>query len=399
MERIDVSEKIKEIFPSLINALSNIYKNFITLDNYDSKQNLQLLFSNIMKEPYFEERLKSKNTTDTTKIFNLTDLPTIDFNDSNPTEYIFSQQDSKKDILEKHPMALTFLEFGEDPDEVYRTIYQGLPPNPPSKEKMQGFLALTIDIDGININFRKYPFGSTGVLNDEETQKVNGNNLGFSWSVERDMYIGGIKANDNYYYIKGNEQIKLLKELCIACKLNKLFIDDAAQVYCNFGRDTIYPPKSGESVIEIENFSIARILNGKDGFYEGALSGHYNEPEKAEKAKQFLRDVFFKTLSPEEQQILRDFIKCAKEPCPQLPSSNCNILKSIINKAKTNLIENGFVNKLGGNVLFDYIAVFDQKGGRKTKTNRKSKTSKKTKKHKKTRTTKMTKKRKKTKKR
>ena len=58
-------------------------------------------------------------------------------------------------------------------------------------------------------------------------------------------------------------------------------------------------------------------------------------------------------MSPEEQQILRDFIKCAKEPCPQLPSSNCNILKSIINKAKTNLIENGFVNKLGGNVLFD----------------------------------------------
>ena len=43
MERIDVSEKIKEIFPSLINALSNIYKNFITLDNYDSKENLQLL--------------------------------------------------------------------------------------------------------------------------------------------------------------------------------------------------------------------------------------------------------------------------------------------------------------------------------------------------------------------
>lgn len=390
MKRIDVSEKIKKIFPSLINALSNIYKNFITLDNYDSKQNLQLLFSNIMKESYFEERLKSKNTRDTTKIFNLTNLPIIDFNDSKPKEYILSQQDSKKDILEKHPMALTLLEFGEDPDEVYRTIYQGLPPNPPSKEKMQGFLALIIDIDGININFRKYPFGSTGILNDEETEKVNGNNFGFSWSVERDMYIGGIKSNDNYYYIKGNEQIKLLKELCIACKLSKLFIDDAAQVYCNFGRDTIYPPKSVENVIEIENFSIARILNGKYGFYEGALSGYYNEPKKAEKAKQFLTHVFLKTLPPEEQQILRDFIKCAKEPCPELPSSNCNILKSIIEKAKTKLIENGFVNKLGGNVLFDYIAVFDKKGGKK---------SIKAKKHKKTRTTKMTKKRKKIKKR
>ena len=118
---INESASFTEILPNLISALQKVYSN-ITLDNYDSKANIENLFSKIDKEKYFSDRLIL--SSDSQKIFR---LKILDEKLSKSDEHIFSQQDSKEFILANHPTAIEFASMGAQPDEIYNSLYPSLP--------------------------------------------------------------------------------------------------------------------------------------------------------------------------------------------------------------------------------------------------------------------------------
>ena len=156
--------------------------------------------------------------------------------------------------------------------------------------------------------------------------------------------------------------------------MKSFFIDDAAHVFCPW-----------DNKIDIENFSIARIIAGKDGFYE-RLPGHFTYPEKAEQAKIFLRSP--ENTSQQDIDLCKRFVD-RKEGT----SSECNKINRIIKESIQKLRENNFLSDKGQIVLFEYIVInptMTNTGGnkksrkskksRKTKKSRKSKKSRKTKK-------------------
>ena len=348
---INENASLTTVLPKLIMALQKVYSG-ITLSNFDTKENMEKLFNEINNEKYFNEKLIS--STKSQKIFNLKILDEI--SSSKSDEYTFSQQDSKEFILANHPTAIEFAGFGLAPDEIYDGLFPSLPEYPLQKEgQTQIFLGFEVNKGGFGIMFYSYDDTTNAVV------QINRNNIGVSWSEKRNMYIGGIKANDEGYYITGKVGLMAMMELCKVCKLKKLFIDDAAWVNCNFLKNHTGKP------IEINHFSLVRIMNGSKGYYESNLPGNYADPELAEAAKKFLLTDFVPNLSQKEKEILQDFVKCSKEPCPDIPSSNCAILNDIVNKAKEELKKNKFVDKDGVIVLFHYIAGFPIKGGKQTK--------------------------------
>lgn len=369
---INENASFTEILPNLISALQKVYSN-ITLDNFDSKANTKNLFNKIDEEKYFSDRIIL--SSDSQKIFN---LKILDEKLSKSDEHIFTQQDSKEFILENHPTAIEFASFGIEPDEIYDTLYPSLPEfHLQDKGLTQIILVFEVTKVGFSIMFYSYNKATN------KAKRINLNNIGISWSEKRNMYIGGIKTNDEGYSITGKVGLMGMSELCKACKLTKLFIDDAAWVNCNFLQNHTGKP------IEIDHFSLVRIMNGSKGYYESNLPGNYTDPELAEKAKKFLLEDFVPSLSEEEKKVLKDFVKCSKQECLDIPSSNCTILNSIVSKAIIELKKNGFVNKDGVVILFHYIAIFSSKGGKQNKKRRsKKRKTKKTTKNKKNKKTK-----------
>jgi len=361
MNKINATPSMNTVLPELISALNTIYKTII-LDNYNSKENLSILFDRIDSIEYFADRLVTPS--DTSKVYNLKDLTQVVIVKD---EYEFTKQDSKEFILDNHPSAIE-LQGILDPDDIYENIAMSLPDSPsPKEELVQIFLALRLERGDIHIEFNSYPIGKTLTSNNINT--INNNNFGFSWSYKRNMYIGGIKSNDTGYFISGKASLLSLQKICEACKIDKLFIDDAAWVNCNFLKDF----DSKDEFIKIENFSLARILTGNKGYYESNLSGDYTESEKAKQAKEFLLNEFTPTLSNTEKRVLHDYVKCSKEPCIDISYKDCIILNKIIDKAKQELIKHKFVTPDNEIVFFHYITNFNKKGGKRKTTNKKQK--------------------------
>ena len=214
-------------------------------------------------------------------------------------------------------------------------------------------------------------------FNTSKDDDIGNNNIGFSWQDSRNMYIGGIKTNEKNYTFSGTFGLEMMKNIMISLKMKSFFIDDAAHVSCPW-----------DDKIDIEYFSIARIIAGKDGFYERLknherLSGNFTYPEKAEQAKEFLRDP--EKISQEEIDLCKRFAD-RKEGT----SSECNKINEIIKESIKKLKEEDFVSDKGQIVLFEYEVKllnvrghgknFSRKKKSRTRKNKKSKKSKKNKK-------------------
>ena len=212
-------------------------------------------------------------------------------------------------------------------------------------------------------------------------EDLNNNNFGFSWDSRDKWYVYGVKTNDKGFTIPGKDAGIYTMDIVKACKIQRLFIHDAAYVSCQFGVDKYALVSAVPSTepaprptIDIDHFSIARILANKKGFYESD-SVQYLEPEKARNAKQYLSSVFYNSLTKQQQTILKDFQRCARESCIEIPSDNCSLLNSIINDAITGLHKNGFTSSRSSNTVLSeliYTPTESQLGGKRKRKARKS---------------------------
>jgi hypothetical protein len=223
----------------------------------------------------------------------------------------------------------------------------------------------------LQVNKRSLSLKFFNTVNDDD---IGNNNIGFSWQPSRNMYIGGIKTDQTnvesdkiIYTFSGTFGLEMMKNIMISLKMKSFFIDDAAHVFCPW-----------DNKIDIENFSIARIIAGKDGFYE-RLPGHFTYPEKAEQAKIFLRSP--KNTSQQDIDLCKRFVE-RKEGT----SSECNKINRIIKESIKKLRENDFISDKGQIVLFEYIVINPTMGNtggkKKSRKSKKSRINKKSRKNK-----------------
>ena len=131
-------------------------------------------------------------------------------------------------------------------------------------------------------------------------------------------------------FLSGTVAMNML--IAPSLNIDKLFIDDLEHVRCPF-----------DNTKDIDNFSIARIISGKDGFYE-RFPGNYLDPEMANQAKEDIRQLFENDI-----ELCSKFTMCSKSKCDK-STENCNKLNKLIKEAIT------FIkNKYGHNILSDYI--------------------------------------------
>ena len=355
-EKIDITEQFETFFPEFIRELKNVYSNLPDEEvrtNLDNPRNTEFLFNNIRSNSYFESKYMHlyDNPNPTTKKFNL---------------YTLS---SPEDEEQKYVVF-----------EVRRT--------------------------GIGIYFKQYDPEMFPVAEfvDDGIEDLNSNNIGLSWDPADKWYIYGVKTNDKGVFISGNLAQKYAFEIAKSCKLREFFIHDAAVVNCKFG---VSEEKDIKDENDIKHFSLARILNGKPGFYENPPTVNYRQPDEAAKAKKYLVEVFYETLDERDKKILKDFVNCARIYCSDIPITQCAELNQILEKAHEELIVKEFLSdrlRVPRATVLEELIYLDTKyvGGKrkkvkktikkkKTKTKR-GKNSKKTIKKKKTKKVKKTKK-------
>ena len=291
--KIDIIEQFETFFPEFIRELKNVYSNLSdehVKENLDKPINTEYLFNNIRSNSYFESKYMHlyNNPNPTTKKFNLYTL--------------------------------------SDPEDEY-----------------QKYVVLEVNKNSIGIYFKQYDpemYPGLEEFVDDGIEDLNSNNIGLSWDNVDKWYIYGVKTNDKGVFIPGNMAQKYAFKIAGTCKLQKFFIHDAAVVNCKFG---VSEEKDIQDKNDIEHFSLARILNGKPGFYENPPIVNYYELERAQAAKQYLSE-YYKTLDNKEKQILKDFVNCARIYCSDIPVSQCAELNIILKKAHQNLIANGFAS-------------------------------------------------------
>lgn len=239
----------------------------------------------------------------------------------------------------------------------------------------------------IQCNFAQYKSTSNvWKRNDRDT-----NNVSITWDRHKKQHIYGVKMSQKYPYIRGSMANRFAFQLVQACRIPRLVISDSAYVSCLFSKNI----STDTPVIDIENFSIARILNGKSGFYHTA-GVRYMEPELAERAIEFLQTEYCKSLSPFQKEILEQFDTCMKlGTCHTIEQSNCKILNQIIENARKVLSSHGFAptgsdENSKATVLDKLVYTYqpEQRGGgkkRRKKTRNQQKKRKKTRKQRKIR--------------
>lgn len=103
---------------------------------------------------------------------------------------------------------------------------------------------------------------------------INLNNVGFSWHPLRNMYILGVKMNcrSSSSSMTGESAVRAIMKIAQIMKIHQLFVSDASTVRC------AYDPS-----IEIEHYSLLRLISGSTGYYE-RFGGHYVKPDETAKS-------------------------------------------------------------------------------------------------------------------
>lgn len=171
--------------------------------------------------------------------------------------------------------------------------------------------------------------------------------ISISRQQSKGMYIAGLKTNTTHGpRISGKTMLDVMTKLGAAMQIPNIFISDAAGVKC-FWDDSI----------EIEHFSIMRVIVGLLTFYS-FLPGHFYNEAQAERETHFLQSN-----ATEETKIkIQDYLHALKTKTSSHFPEGCNeinsIIKSSIHKCKTEFgsthlavleyVVTPLVNKKGG---------------------------------------------------
>lgn len=188
------------------------------------------------------------------------------------------------------------------------------------------------------------------------------NNIGLAWNSSKNMYIGGIRMKQKepeIFHVNGKLGMQMLILIANSVGIKHLYISDSAYVVCPF---------SNTEEIDIDYFSIARILAGKNGFYESFKGSLFRE--KAHEAKDFIKS----RATQDEKALCKLFVTCVKtNDCPIDPTL-CNELNKIIKRMKE-LLQEKFNEDGGKEILSQYVINTTEEskllGGFKRKSKRK----------------------------
>ena len=176
------------------------------------------------------------------------------------------------------------------------------------------------------------------------------NNLSFSPDRNLRMYIYGVKANGIGPKISGNVFNTIAFDICKAMHIPQLYISDSAGIKCYW-----------DESIELQHFSILRVMVGKPTFY-ASIPGHfYNQDKAMEETSRIQGSI----TSEERDYILHylDSLKTNREPTSE---DDCKKIQDIIDKG---------LSVLGKKPeIFRYVATHYRGNlGGKIKRNRKTK--------------------------
>lgn len=178
------------------------------------------------------------------------------------------------------------------------------------------------------------------------------NNIGFSWDRNRNMFKLGLTLNRVDPIIQGsplsgNEALIYLERVAKQLKIPEIFISDSSFVTC-----------SADKTKTIDEFTLLRILQGKEGFYKKPFT-NYVKRETALEAIQLLQKEF---LTEEGNKLIKEYSTSSD-------TSVCDKVNSLLEEAKKFLKEKEKANsKSYLESIHQYILKPGTSGGkRKTK--------------------------------
>jgi hypothetical protein len=167
----------------------------------------------------------------------------------------------------------------------------------------------------LTLNQRSFSLSTVPLDNYYNTTRTN--NLSLSPDRNKKMYIYGVKANGDGPRIRGNVLNRVAFMICEAMHIPELYISDSAGVACYWDPD-----------IELEHFSILRVIAGKTTFYE-SLPGHFLKVEEAMREKEKLQSEIS---TSDKLYVLQYLESLQHNSAPQI-GENCSKIKEIIRMA------------------------------------------------------------------
>jgi len=185
----------------------------------------------------------------------------------------------------------------------------------------------------------------------ENTARTN--YISFSRDDRIGMYVYGVKANGEGPPVSGTSLNKMMMMVCKAMRIPNVYISDSAGIRCHWNKD-----------IELEHFSILRVMAGKPTFYE-SLKGHFWDVAKAQEEKRLLQGL----LEPGEKALIERYL--ASLTNTSIEAGDCEKVKAIVTKGYEALK----AIRGGKPELFRYVATPCENGGsRSTRKRRRRRT-------------------------
>lgn len=282
-----------------LEALQNIFSDSFQNDSIKFID-VTLLYPNIFKETYLTDLYMVLKPLSKSQKFNyIIDnyfIPTIE-SKINDFDYSKLNNDSF------YPTAFLY-----DVIQKYNLFQEINIQNPVSKYYKLGIL----NESNILLTVSKTAFEIRFVNDDYDIYNINSNYFGISRDVTKQMYMYGLKSNGNGSSPNGSSMNKTIMKIGELLKISRIYISDSASVYCYWN-----------NTININHFSILRILSGKKTFYESTMNGYFYNKQLAEDEKQILID----SISLNDKNYVKSYINKSDQE-----NQNCDKLNNIIIK-------------------------------------------------------------------
>lgn len=143
-------------------------------------------------------------------------------------------------------------------------------------------------------------------------------NISVSSNLKRKMYTYGIKANGLGPRVRGGDLNKATEEICNHMHIPQLFISDEAGISCYW-----------DNSVELEHFSVLRVIAGNGTFYESSFRGHFYDEQAAMEDKEKIKFA----ISKSETAYVLHYLNSIKKKTAPRQGDNCQIINRIIRKA------------------------------------------------------------------
>lgn len=235
------------------------------------------------------------------------------------TNYTTNSKKSYNDILWK-PTKHLFEKYGLDlPDG---TIEE--------KNNNGNLINYLINLDGddkFKINIELYETSFRLEIIDKKLSSTSHNSFAFSKDNDKKMYMYGVKANVQGVFVSGTVLNQSAMKIAKSMRIPELYIGDSAGIKC-----------AGDNSIELNHFSLLRIINDQETFYQSTMKPGYfyflKDITTEEEKQRLFREEKQKLLDKLQQtdiDLVKKYMKNIKKPENIIPT-NCSELNCIIEK-------------------------------------------------------------------